>query len=187
MFALVLLKGSREQVKQELARYQENGITNMRKVLEIPLNERIPALLEHPANYEPIYTALVASLKSALGNISVRVGMNEDHVLELAEMILDSAKEDNLGLEDVLLFLGEMLQGKSGRIYDRLDIPTFFELFENYRQRRHEAVKSYRDELEAQHKALPVNERFVWDSVEEEKEKTRRAAISYVPPKADQP
>ncbi|HLI94241.1 MAG TPA: hypothetical protein VKU83_11545 [Puia sp.] len=151
----------------------------MRKVLEVPLNERIPALLEHPENYEPIYTALVASLKSALTNIHVRVGMGDDQVLELAQMILDSAKEDNLGLEDVLLFLGELLHGKAGKIYDRLDIPTFFELFEYYRQRRHEMMKDFREEQSAQFKALPVDIRFVHENTEAEKTAIRRAATEY--------
>jgi hypothetical protein len=184
-----LLSGNKEQVKRELARYQDNGIVNMRKVLEVPMNERIPALLEHPDNYEPVCTALVASLHASLSLISVGSGMNEDQVLELAEMILESAKEDNLGLEDVLLFLGELVAGKIGTLYNRLDIPTFFELFEVYRQRRYKAIRDIRDEEEAQFKALPVNDRFVHDSIEEEKNKTRRAAAGYIPPKPsnDQP
>lgn len=171
-----------QRVKQELARYQTRGMTDMRKVLEIPMNERIPALLEHPENYEPIYTAVVASIRTALANIGVRVGMSEENVLELGELILESAKEDSLGLEDVLLFLGELVTGKAGKIWDRLDIPTFFELFETYRQRRYQEIKGIRDEETAQHKALPINDRFVHDSVNEEKDKSRKALAGYLPP-----
>lgn len=176
----MLISGNAHKVKQELARYQEHGITNMRKVLEIPLNERIPALLKHPDNYEPIYTALVASLRSAIANINVRVGMNEDQVLELAQMILDGAHEDNLGLEDVLLFLGELLTGKAGKIYDRLDIPTFFDLFENYRQRRHVMMKSHQDEIDAQYRAVPVNDRFIYEDLLSDRKACRNAMQAYL-------
>jgi hypothetical protein len=174
-----LLSGDGERVKQELARYKDNGIVNMRKVLEVPMNERIPALLQHPANYEPVYTALVAALSSSLSLVSVGAGMNEDQVLELAKMILESAKEDNLGLEDVLLFLGELVTGKTGTIYNRLDIPTFFELFEGYRQRRYKAIRDYREEEHAQFNALPVDVRFVAEDNQAERERMRRAVSEY--------
>lgn len=106
--------------------------------------------------------------------------MNEEQIVELADMIIDQSHEDNLGLEDVLLFLSDLLTGKAGKIYDRLDIPTFFELFETYRQKRHDEMKSFRDDLDAQHRALPINDRFVHDSVESEKEVSREAMRGYL-------
>lgn len=176
----VLLAGDTIAVKNHLALYKERGMVSYRKVLELPLNERIPALIEQPGKRAEILTALTAALKSAFGNINVRLGMNEDQVVELADMIIDQSHEDQLGLEDVLLFLGDLLQGKMGRVNDRMDIPTFFTLFEEYRQRRHEEMKGFRLEIEAQHRALPVNDRFVHDSVEEEKNKTRNAVGYYL-------
>jgi hypothetical protein len=137
-------------------------------------------LVMAPGGREVILTSLVASLKSAFANINLRLGLNEDQVVELADQIIDSAHEDNLGLEDVLLFLGELLTGKAGKIYDRLDIPVFFELFESYRQARHEEMKDFRDEITAQHRALPINDRFVHDSVEGERTKSRDAMKKYL-------
>lgn len=181
LFANVLLAGDAMAVKTELARYKDRGMVSYRKVLEIPVSERIPALVENPEIREMILTALVASLKSALSGVNLRIGFNENQVVELADLIIDAAHEDNLGLEDVLLFLGDMLAAKMGKIYDRLDIPTFFELFETYRQRRHEEMKGFRDELDAQNKALPINDRFVYDSIGEERDKSRKAMASYFP------
>lgn len=155
-------------------------MVSYRKVLELPLAERIPALILQPGKRDEILTALTASLKSAFGNINVRLSMNEEQVVELADMIIDQSHEDQLGMEDVLLFLGDLLQGKMGRVNDRMDIPTFFSLFEEYRQCRHIEMKSFKAEIEAQHRALPVNDRFVHDSVEEEKDKTRKAVGTYL-------
>ncbi len=157
-----------------------------RKVLELPLEERMPALLEFPGNRPAIGTALVASLKSAFSQINLSSPMTEDQIVELAALIMDSSYEDNLGLEDVLLFLQDLLMGKMGTLFNRMDIPTFFELFENYRQRRHETMRTFREEQNVQLRALPVNDRFVYDSVQDERDKTRRATASYFPPKTEE-
>lgn len=129
-----------------------------------------------------ILTNLTAALTGAFSNLNLRYGINGEQVVELADMIIDQSHEDQLGLEDVYLFLENLLTGKAGKIYDRMDIQLFFEMFETYRQRRHEEIKFLRDEEEAQHRALPINERMVFDSVEEEKNKTRLAAAGYKPP-----
>lgn len=103
--------------------------------------------------------ALSAALNSALENINLRVSLNEDQIVELADRIIDDSFEDNLAIEDVLLFLQELVTGKAGKIYDRMDIPTFFELFENYRQRRHEKLLTIRYEESVNHKALGPTDR----------------------------
>lgn len=176
----VLVGGDPIAVKNHLALYKERGMISYLKVLELPLTERIPALILEPGKRDEILTALTASLKSAFSNINVRLSMNEDQVVELADMIIDQSHEDQLGLEDVLLFLGDLLQGKMGRVNDRMDIPTFFTLFEEYRQRRHEEMKGFRREIEAQHRAVPINDRFMHDSVEDEKNRTRKAVGDYL-------
>lgn len=164
-------------------------MVSYRKVLELPLNERIPTLIEQPGKRAEVLTAISAALKSAFNNINVRLSMSEDQVVELADMIIDQSHEDQLGIEDVLLFLGDLLQGKMGKVNDRMDIPTFFTLFEGYRQRRHEEMKGFKDEIDAQYRALPVNDRFVHDSVESEKGVNRAAMARYLrdrPPTASE-
>lgn len=85
--------------------------------------------------------------------------MKDEQIVELSLELIESAKEDNLGIEDVLLFLKDLITGKY-KIFDRLDIPTFFELFEKYRQDRHETLLNIQYERDCQYKILPVNDRL---------------------------
>ena len=166
--------------KARLELFKEHGRVSMTRVLGLGPYERLPFLAKMPGMREDLITAIAASLKSAFSNLNLKFSMSESQVVELADMIIDQSSEDDLGLEDVLLFLEEMLTGKCGKIYDRMDIPLFFDLFEHYRQRRHEAVKAIRDEEDAQFRALPVNDRFVYDSQEDEKNKSRRAMADFI-------
>lgn len=103
-------------------------------------------------------------------NINLRVGLNEDQIAELSEQIIEQSGEDNLAVEDVLLFLRELITGKAGKIYDRMDIPTFFELFENYREKRHQAILNIRYEEQANHKVYGPSERSSEDTTSEKQE-----------------
>jgi hypothetical protein len=156
----VMETGNRQAVNEQLALYKQNGVIQFDKVLTIPPEERIPALIQQPEGRARVSAVLSASLKSAMDNINLRIGMNEDQIFDLAEAIIDQSSEDSLGIEDVLLFLKDLITGKAGKIYDRLDMPTFFELFENYRQQRHEKLVSIRHEQKSQHNALPFNDRL---------------------------
>lgn len=157
----VMESGNKQAVNQHLALFKEQGVIQFDKVLSIPATERIPALIQQEDGRLRVSTALSASIKSAMENINLRIGMSEEQIFDLAEAIIDQSHEDNLGIEDVLLFLKDLITGKAGKIYDRLDMPTFFELFENYRQERHEKLQVIRYEQDQQRKALPVNERLI--------------------------
>lgn len=139
--------------------FKEKGLVLYEKVLTIPSTERIPALINQPDGFARVSTALAASLKSAMDNINLRVGLTEDQIIEISCLIIEQSSEDNLSLEDVLLFLQELLLGKMGKIYDRLDVPTFFELFETYRQSRHMALIRAREDQHVQNKALTGRDR----------------------------
>lgn len=178
----MLLSENPAEIKKHLALYKDHGMLSYRKVLELPMTERIPELIKTPQARTDILTTLTAALTGAFSNLNLRFSISGEQVVELADMIIDQSHEDQLGLEDVFLFLENLLTGKAGKIYDRMDIQLFFEMFETYRQRRHEEIKALRDEEDAQYRALPVNDRMVFDSVEEEKDKTRRAAAGYKPP-----
>lgn len=122
------------------------------------MEERIPALAKEDRGL--VVTAIAASLKSALDNINIRKGLNEDQLIDIAETIIDQAEEDQLALEDVLLFLGRLVTGQAGTLYDRLDMPTFFELFETYREERFQALRHIRHEQHVNYKAMGDNTRY---------------------------
>jgi len=173
-----MLAGKRLEIKTHLTRFSEAGKIRFERTLLIPEIERIPALV---ASYEGrfnVFTAVVASLKYALDNINLRKTFNEDQLLELADVIIDSSHEDQLALEDVLLFLGRLMTGQAGTLYDRLDMPTFFELFETYREERFQALRHVRDEQHANYKCMGDSGRLS-DQMKEEDSTYREVVANY--------
>lgn len=150
---VVMETQDRQEIRNQLSLYKVNGLINYERVLSIPGDERINNLIQLPNGRNRVSAALSASIKSAFEAINLRVGMNVEQILDLADEIIDQSSEDNLALEDVLLFLQQLITGKAGKIFDRMDIPTFFELFETYRQSRHEEVLNIREQEQANHKA----------------------------------
>lgn len=158
-FLGLLVGGKRPEMSMHLAQFKELGVVNYRKVLAIEQSQRIPELAKTPEGRFQVLTALSAALKSALSNINVRVGLNEDQVVELADRVIDQSYEDNLALEDVILFLQKLLVGECGRVNDRMDITVFFERFEVYRQERHLEIIRLREEQNSQYKILGKDDR----------------------------
>lgn len=136
-----------------LASYRERGVVNHKKTLAIPFEQRIPELIKQPGGRERVSVILSASIISAFNNID-KAKMNADQIIELSEGIIDSAHEDQLSIEDVLLFLKDLLMGKMGKITDKLDMPLFFELFEKYRDKRYRTLEALRYEEHLNYKNM---------------------------------
>lgn len=158
--------------------FKENGAIRYDRTLQIPSSERITALTRGDEGYNQVYTVLVVNLQQAFTNLNLKRGFNEDQLLELADLIIEESREDNLALEDVLLFLQQLVTGKAGKIYDRLDIPAFFELFEGYRQERHLALQYIQYETDCHYKALGDTTRTS-DGVADTDANTRRVMADY--------
>ncbi len=152
--------GNKMAISAHLSIFKNKGIVAFDKVLSISQKDRIPAITATSEGRYGMLIALTASLKSAFNNFNLRVGMNEDQIIDLADAIIDQSGEDNLALEDVLLFLQKLLVGDAGKIYDRMDIPTFFEKFEIYRQERHTQMLRIREEQQSQYKSFGDPERW---------------------------
>jgi len=159
--------GNRQEIRNQLALYKQMGVIDFKAVLAIQSTERINYLAVQPKGRERVSAALAASIKSAFESLNLRVGMNIEQILDLADEIIDQSAEDNLALEDVLLFLQQLVTGKTGKIYDRMDIPTFFEMFEVYRQDRHDALSAIREQEQVNHKALGDPDRSSDNNTEE--------------------
>lgn len=175
-----MASGNKVAVNLHLAKFKERGVVSFPMVLSIASKDRIPALVITEEGRYEVLIALTASLKSAFNNINLRVGLNEDQMIELADAIIDQSGEDNLSLEDVLLFLQKLLVGDAGKIYDRMDIPTFFELFETYRQDRHVAILRIREEQQSQHKSSGNPERWSETHDKEEENSMHDAMKEYL-------
>lgn len=126
-------------------------------MFSIPLSERIPALAAQ--DFTRINLVIIGALTMAFEAMNQKRGMNEFQILNLAEEIIDSSSEDNLALEDLMLFLQNLVRGKYKMAYESFDIPKFMELFELYRQERHSAILELRQNLHFQYKGLGSAER----------------------------
>lgn len=141
-------------VNSHLAKFKERGIIAFDKILSISQSDRIPELVKSENGRAEVLTALSAALTSAFNNMNLKFGVNADQTIELADQIIDQSHEDNLAIEDVLLFLQKLLVGECGKLYDRMDMPLFFEKFEVYRQERHSSLVNIRDEQHTQSKIM---------------------------------
>ena len=160
-----------------MCRYKEKGEPLHMKVIElIPVSERIPALNKMYGN-EKIAALLSIQITRTLNNFNLRVGMNPQQIMELAYAIIDDAEQDQLAIQDILLFLDGMPKFKYGKVYDRMDMPTFFEMLEKYREERHQAYMNGKEEAHAQFKAMGDSNRTSQDI---DKENNRNAMINYL-------
>jgi|GEM_PF-2146706 len=146
-------------IHNELARYRERGqVLPVRIMQEVPLPDRLPGLTEKYGRAK-ISALLSVALTNCFEKMNIRKDMNGEQIVELAEEIINTAEEDQLAIEDVLMFLDGLLKAKYGKIYDRMDIPTFFEFFERYREARHQELLRFREEQNAQFRALGTTDR----------------------------
>lgn len=155
----VMETGDKRAIAVRLDAFREMGVVRHEKTLAIAHEERIPELIKKEDGRAKVSAAIMASLISAFSNLNIKSPMNEDQIFELAEAIIDSSHEDYLSIEDLLLFLRELIMGKLGKIKDKMDMPTFFEHLEVYRQKRWETLQGILDEQHTQIKVSGRNQR----------------------------
>lgn len=85
--------------------------------------------------------------------------MNADQIVECAHDLIMTTEEDQLSIEDYVLFFNGAKQGKYGKILDRLDQQTVFSMLEEYRQERHKQFVRIKQEKEAEFKSMGSTER----------------------------
>lgn len=133
--------------------YRERGIVDHTKTLSIAIADRIPALIKQPSGRLRISVALSQALASAFKHIK-SVKLDADQIVEIAEGIIDTSHEDQLSVEDILLFLKDLLTGKYGKLSGGMDMPTFFDYLEEYRDERYRVLKKQRWEEHLTFKSL---------------------------------
>lgn len=172
-----VMGGSTGAVYNEMCRYKEKGEPLHLKVIElVPVSERLPALKEI-YGAEKIAAVLSVQITRTLNNFNLRVGMNSEQITDLAYAIIDEAEQDQLAIQDIFLFLDGMPKFKYGKVYDRMDMPTFFEMLEKYREERHLAYINGKEEAHAQFKAMGDSNRTSQDI---DKEANRNAMVNYL-------
>lgn len=171
------MKGSKGEVFNEMCRYKEKGEPNYMAVMQnVPISERLPALAKIYGP-EKISAVLNLAISNTLNSFNLRVGMNPDQIAELSFALIEDAEEDELAIQDILLFLDGFSKAKYGKIYDRMDKPTFFEMLEVYREQRHQAFIKAKEEAHAQFKSMGDSNRM---SNDKDKEANRNAMKQYL-------
>jgi len=127
----------------------DDGNANFPALLSVPSEFRLASMARE--NYEDTNMLIIGALTVALENINVKRGLNEFQILNLSELIIEESSQDNLSLEDVLLFLQQLVVGKFEMSYESMDIPKFMKMFEQYREERHQNLVNYRMEKHAQY------------------------------------
>lgn len=160
-----------------MCRYKDKGEPNHLAVIEhVPVSERLPALAKLYGP-EKIAGVLNLAITRALNTFNLRVGMNPDQIAELSYSLIEEAEQDQLAIQDILLFLDGLPKFKYGKVYDRMDMPTFFEMLEVYREQRHQAFVRVMEERDAQYKSYGDSNRMSNDT---DKEANRNAMNEYL-------
>jgi len=142
----------------------------------IPKDQRLPQIAKIYGN-DKIATVLGKQITRTLLNFNLRVGMNTEQIYDLSLALIETAEEDNLAIEDIMLFLDGLPKFKYGKVYDRMDMPTFFEMLEVYREQRHQAYVNAKEEAHAQFKSMGDTNRMSNDT---DKEANRNAMNEYL-------
>jgi hypothetical protein len=128
------------------------------KVLSISAYSRIPNLT-HVYGIEEIHAILSVLLTSFNNSLNLIRPMSKEQIVECAYEMVLTTEEDQLSIEDYVLFFRGAKTGKYGRILDRLDQQTIFSMLEEYRSERHRQYMKIKEERHQSQKAMGPSER----------------------------
>jgi len=128
--------------------FMDKGRPNYPVIFSVPRSVRLPALAEKdPAG-------AVALISTAISLALATSGLTDDCAYDTAEIIVNESGEDQLTIQDVILFCKAAAAGKYGGFLRNNPTPQDFMLmFEKYRQERHETFQNIKEEQHAQLKA----------------------------------
>lgn len=142
--------GNKVEMNLILRRFKtDNGLVDYPAILHIPSTERIPQLAKN--DFSRVNMLIIGAITMAFESLNLKRGLNEIQVLDLSEAIIDSAAEDNLSFEDLMLFLQKLVRGEY-EVGESVNIPKFMNVFEEYREERHREYYRIMEEKHTQNK-----------------------------------
>jgi hypothetical protein len=145
-----ILKSDQDRIFEIMQTYTNRGAVKFDEVLKISLHARIPNLT-HVYGFKNIHKLLGAMLTAFNESMNLIRPMTADQIFECSRDLVMTTEEDQLSIEDYVLFFKGAKEGKYGRILDRMDHQTVFSMLEEYRQERHRQLIRIKDE---KHQAL---------------------------------
>jgi hypothetical protein len=138
-----------------LQQYQQGHDVLWDKVLALPVDDRIPGLMERYGK-KTMHKLLLMILKEFVAtlNLAAYKRPTETRVSVAVCEIMLTAHEDFLGIEDVILFLQRARAGYYGQVKTLVNMNLLLQLMERYRQERHAAYVKLKDKQEAEYKQL---------------------------------
>ena len=144
--------GNKVEVAIILKQFKTNdGNINYPAVLSIPSNERIPELAKQ--DFRRVLLLIIGAITVAMESLAVKKRLNEIQILDCAENIIDTSGEDNLSFEDIMLFLQKLTRGEY-KLPAELDTEKFMNVFEVYREQRHQEYHELQYNRHLQYKSL---------------------------------
>lgn len=113
---------------------------NYGELIKIPNSDRIVAMAER--DMRGTVTSIAVALTLAIETLNLKITMTPIQIVDCAEVIVDSAKEDKIAMEDVLVFLQKLTRGQYGELYGVIDQAKLLGFFDKFRDERYlEAVR----------------------------------------------
>lgn len=140
--------------------YQHEGAVAYEALLAIPVSERIPGLIETYGK-KTVHRLLVMILKEFNNKLLLPRAkkLTETKISMAACELMLTAYEDQLSMEDVILFLQRAKAGLYGPIKSLVLPSILFDKFEMYRQARHDMFMKLKNEKDAALKAMGATPR----------------------------
>ena len=171
--------GNRQGVNLILKEYKTpSGQVNYPSLFKIPSDSRLPAMAK--SDIKRTAAIVGVGLTSALEFMNLVRPMNATQIMDLVDAIIETSEEDHLSLEDLMLFLQQLVRGEFGKLYESLDIPKFMTMFEQYREDRFQSLRNIRDEQASSHKPSYHEERTSETFTREDRGKHEAARIDYL-------
>ncbi|CAB4126224.1 hypothetical protein UFOVP153_24 [uncultured Caudovirales phage] len=171
--------GNRQDVNLVLRDFKTpNGQVDYPSLFKIPVSQRLPMMAK--TDIKRTAAIVGVGLTAALESMNLVRPMNATQIMDLVDAIIETSEEDSLSIEDLMLFLQQLVRGQYGKLYESLDIPKFMTMFEDYREERFQSIRNIRDEQSASHRPSYHEERISETFTKEDRSKHEAARIDYL-------
>ena len=154
------------------------GQINFPAIFSINRESRLPAMAK--IDLKRTFAVVLVAVTNAMESMNLIRPMNATQIMDLVDAIIETSEEDQLSIEDVMLFLQQLVRGQYGKLYESLDIPKFMDMFEQYREERWQAIRNIRDEQASSHRPSYHEERVSETFTKEDRSKHETARIDYL-------
>ncbi|HEX8315229.1 MAG TPA: DUF6633 family protein [Flavisolibacter sp.] len=135
--------------------YLQGGVVHFDKLLSIPLTERIPGIIkDYGLQRAQRLIKLVLQEFCYSSPLPKSAKLSDTKIAACACDLILAAYEDQLSLEDLIIFFERAKEGKYGKFKGMITHFSIMQKLEQYRMDRSETYRRLKDEQEAQLKKM---------------------------------